>query len=111
MSEPTRPARRRKRFLSAEEKYEIWLKIVTGEVTTNEAAAQAGVDRSTIMLLRKTAKDGALAALQASVPGRRRNGTETSELAQLRVDNARLQATIVEQAIELVALRGKAAWG
>jgi hypothetical protein len=29
MPEPTTPRRRAKRFLSAEEKYEIWLKILT----------------------------------------------------------------------------------
>ena len=111
MSEPTAPKRRVKRFLSAEQKYEIWLKILIGELTTQQAAMEAGVDRSTVMLLRKTAKDGAIAALQASVPGRRHGGAEVSDLAQLRAENARLQATVVEQAIELVALRGKSAWG
>ena len=39
MSEPVRSTRRAKRLLSAEQKHEIWLKILTGEVTTNEAAA------------------------------------------------------------------------
>ena len=112
MSEPTRPSRRPKRFLSAEQKYEMWVKILIGELTTKQAAAEAGVDRSTIMTMRKTAKDGAIAALQASRPGKPRlDAREASELAQLRAENARLQATIVEQAIELVALRGKATWG
>ena len=31
-----------KRFLSAEQKYEIWLKILTGELTANQAATRAG---------------------------------------------------------------------
>ena len=48
MSEATGLTRRAKRLLSAEQKYEIWLKILTGELTTNEAAACAGVDRSTV---------------------------------------------------------------
>lgn len=110
MSESSRPTRRAKRLLSAEQKYEIWLKILTGELTTNEAAARAGVDRSTVLKLRKVAKDGAIAALQASRPGRR-SGAADSELVQLRADNARLSATVIEQAIELAVLRGKAAWG
>ena len=110
MSESIDPTRRAKRLLSAEQKYEVWLKILTGEVTTNEAAAQAGVDRSTVLKLRKVAKDGAIAALQASRPGRR-NSAADSELAQLRADNARLSATVIEQAVELAALRGKAPWG
>ncbi len=105
------PSRRSKRFLSAEQKYEIWLKLLTGELTTVQAAAEVGVDRSTIMTLRKVAKDGAIAALQASRPGRRTDAAETSESARLRAENARLSATIVELSIELVALRGKVSWG
>jgi transposase-like protein len=97
--------------LSAEQKYEIWLKVLTGELTTQQAALEAGVERSTIMTLRKVAKDGAIAALQASKPGRRADAVELSESARLRAENARLQATIVELSIELVALRGKVSWG
>jgi transposase-like protein len=111
MAEPTPPQRRAKRFLSAEQKYEIWLKVLTGELTSREAAAQAGVDRSTIMTLRKVARDGAIAALQASRPGRTPDAREATEVARLQAENARLQSTIVEQAIELAALRGKSAWG
>ena len=103
--------RRPKRFLTAEQKYEIWLKTLTGEWSTVEAAARTGIDRSTVMTLRRVAKDGAIAALQASVPGRRRRGAlEESELAALKAENARLQDTIVELSIENVALRGKARW-
>ena len=36
---------------------------------------------------------------------------EATELAGLRSEVGRLAATIVEQAIELAALRGTAAWG
>ena len=107
MPEKPRP----KRFLSAEEKYEIWLKLLTGEMTSVEAAAEAGVDRSTIMTLRKVAKDGAIAALQASRPGRPRHAREVTEVARLQAEKDRLQATIVELSIELVALRGKVSWG
>jgi transposase len=111
MPEPPVPKRKPKRFLSAEQKYEVWLKILTGELTTQQAAIEAGVDRGTIMTLRKAAKDGAIAALQASRPGRPRDAKEATELARLTAENARLQATIVELSIELVGLRGKAAWG
>jgi len=111
MPEPPAPKPRPKRFLSAEQKYEIWLKILTGELTSQQAAIEAGVDRGTIMTLRKTAKDGAIAALQASRPGRPRGTREVSEVARLTAENARLSAVIVDLSIELVTLRGKAAWG
>ena len=103
--------RRAKRLLSAEQKYDLWLRMLTGQITTVAAAAEAGVDPTTIMTLRKDAKDGAIAALQASRPGRARvDRAELSELARLRADNTRLASTIVEQAIELAALRGKTSW-
>ena len=112
MSQTDRPARRPKRFLSAEQKYDLWLRMLTGQITTVAAVAEAGVDRTTIMTLRKVAKDGAIAALQASRPGRPKAGrAELSEVARLGADNERLTATIVEQAVELAALRGKAVWG
>lgn len=104
--------RRAKRFLTAEQKYDLWQRVLTGQLTTVAAAAEAGVDRSTVMTLRKTARDGAIAALAASRPGRpKATRAEAAELAGLRAEVDRLSATIVEQAIELAALRGKAAWG
>ncbi len=108
MSQP----RRAKRFLTAEQKYDLWQRMLTGQITTVAAAGEAGVDRSTIMTLRKTARDGAIAALQASRPGRpKQSRSEQTEIAKLTAEVTRLQDTIVEQAIELAALRGKAAWG
>jgi transposase len=104
--------RRRKRFLSAEEKYDLWVRMLTGQLTTVQAAAEAGVDRSTIMTLKRVARDGAIAALEASRPGRRQHSAgETAELSRLRGEVDRLHGAVVEQAIELAALRGKAAWG
>ncbi len=104
--------RRAKRFLTAEQKYDLWQRMLTGQISTVEAAAEAGVDRSTVMTLRKTARDGAIAALQASRPGRpKASRAEATEVAGLRAEVTRLSATVVEQAIELAALRGKGSWG
>ncbi|MFN2502806.1 MAG: helix-turn-helix domain-containing protein [Acidimicrobiales bacterium] len=104
--------RRPKRFLSPEQKYDLWLRMLTGQLNQTDAAAEAGVDRNTIAMLRKVAKDGAIAALTASAPGRRRQSApESSELAKLRAEVDRLGGVIIEQAIELAALRGKTSWG
>jgi transposase-like protein len=104
--------RRAKRFLTAEQKYDLWQRMLTGQLTTAAAAAEAGVDRSTVMTMRKTARDGAIAALQASRPGRPKTSrAEATEVAGLRAEVTRLSAVIVEQAIELGALRGKGSWG
>ena len=53
-----RVGRRRKRFLTPAQTYEIWLQLLRGETTIAAAADQAGVDRSTIMKLRLVARAG-----------------------------------------------------
>jgi len=40
-----RAGRRRKRFLTPQEKYEIWVQLLRGETTMMDAADRAGVDR------------------------------------------------------------------
>ena len=103
--------RRAKRFLTAEQKYDLWVRVLTGQVTQSDAAAEAGVDRTTIATLRKVARDGAIAALQASRPGQRKvPPAEVSELAKLRAEVERLGAVVIDQAVELAVLRGKSSW-
>ncbi|MCY4518456.1 MAG: hypothetical protein OXB99_14595 [Acidimicrobiaceae bacterium] len=61
------PDRKPKRLLTAEQKYDLWVRMLAGQVTQAEAAAEAGVDRSVISRLRAVARDGAIA--QISRPG------------------------------------------
>jgi transposase-like protein len=104
--------RKTRRFLSAEQKYDLWLRMLTGQISSSDAAAEAGVDRSTIAKLRQVARDGAIAALRASVPGvRKQSAAELSEIAKLKAEIDRLGGTIIEQAIELAVLREKTSWG
>src|ERR1700733_7514158 len=114
MTEPGRSGsagggRRRKRFLSPSQKYEIWLALVRGEVSTVEAADRAGVDRSTIMRVREVAKQGALDALAASRPGIRTGGVDP-ELAEARVEIARLSEALKEMGVRLMLAEGKERW-
>jgi transposase len=108
----TPTSRKPKRFLTAEQKYDLWVRMLNGQISQADAAAEAGVDRTVISRLRAVARDGAIAALQASKPGKsRQSGQEITEVAELRAEIARLERTVVEQAIELAVLRGKSSWG
>ena len=114
MTEPGRSAgsnggRRRKRFLSPSQKFEIWLGLVRGEFSTVEAADRAGVDRSTIVKLRGVAKQGALAALAASRPGVRTGGVDP-ELAEARAEISRLSEALKEMGVRLMLAEGKERW-
>lgn len=98
--------RRAKKLLAPSVKYEIWLQLVRGETTINQAAEQAGVDRSTIMKLRQVAKEGALAALADSKPGRGKTARDV-ELEAAQAEVARLTQTVKELAIRLMLVEEK----
>jgi transposase len=101
-----RAGRRKKRFLSPSQKYEIWLQLLRQEVTIAEAAAAEHVDRSTIMRIRTVAKEGALAALAASKPGVGAKQRDY-ELEQAKAENARLGEALKEMAVKLMLIEGK----
>lgn len=101
--------RRRRRFLSPSQKYEIWLGLLRGEFSTREAADRAGVDRSTVMRVREVAKQGALDALASSRPGVR-PGAPDPELAEAKAEIARLSEALKEMGVRLMLAEGKERW-
>ena len=104
------PGRRRKRFLSPSEKYELWLGLVRGESTVRDAADRAGVDRSTVMKLRQVARQGALEALASSRPGVRAKDGVDPELAAAQAEIARLSEALKEMGVRLMLAEGKGRW-
>ena len=102
-------SRRRPRVLSAEAKWEIFLQVTAGEMGQADAARKWQVDVSTIIAIRRTAKDAALAAFVRK-PGR--PGKQTNwELDAARTEIGLLTEAIKAQAIELAVIRGKSGWG
>jgi transposase-like protein len=99
----------KRRRLAPSEKYEIYVAVLTGQATQREAAERFGVDRSTVVHVCRTAKQGALAALAASVPGRP-GQSESAALEATRAEVERLRATVTEQAVALHLHQGKARW-
>lgn len=97
------------RRLSPGEKYEMWMSIVTGQATQREAADRYGVDRSVVVTACRVAKQGALDALAASVPGRPGQSTQDAALAAANAEIQRLRATVTEQAVALHLHEGKRA--
>ena len=101
--------RRSPRRLSAETKWVMFLPVTSGSMTQADAARKWQVDVSTIIGIRRTVKDAALAAL-ARTPGRP-GAVRNFELDAARVEIGQLTDAIKAQAIELAIVRGKAGWG
>lgn len=103
-------SRRRRKKLAPSQKYEVFTAVLTSSATQRELADKYGVDRTTIRSICATAKQGALEALAAAVPGRRGRTAEEVELAEARAEIERLKATICEQAVSLHLEKGKDGW-
>ncbi len=99
-----------KRHLPPSEKYELWVSVLTGQATQREAAERYKVDRSTVVSVCRTAKQGALDALAAARPGRPGQTPEQAALAEAREEIERLRNTVTEQAIALHLYQGKSRW-
>lgn len=103
-------ARRKRKRLAPSQKYEVFTATLTSSATQAELAQKYGVDRTTIRSICATAKQGAIDALAAAVPGRRGRSIEEIELEDARAEIERLKATICEQAVSLHLEKGKDGW-
>ena len=97
---------RKRRQLSPEEKWEVFLEVTSLELSQADAARKWGVDVSVIIRLRALAKDAALAAFAASKPGRMPSA-ERVELEAALTENDRLSEALKEMAVELTLHRGR----
>ena len=97
--------------LAPSQKYEVFTAVLTSSATQRELAEKYRIDRSTIQAICRTARQGALDALAAAVPGRRRQqSAEQAELAEAKERISRLEKTIAEQAMRLHLMEGKDGW-
>lgn len=99
---------RKRRVLSPETKWEVFLQVTSGEMSQADAARKWQVDVSTVIGIRRTAKDAALAAF-ARKPGRPAK-ERNWELEAARAEIEQLRTAITAQAIELAVVRGKSGW-
>jgi transposase len=97
---------RKRRQLTPEEKWEVFLEVVSQQLTQADAARKWHVDVSTVIRIRQLAKDAALAAFAASKPGRMPS-VEQAELEAALAENDRLSEALKELAVELSLHRGR----
>lgn len=110
MSDRSMNSSKPRRRLTPSEKYELFVAVLSGQATQREAAQKAGVDRSTVVHICRTAKQGALDALASAVPGRPGQSAQEAALARAAAEIERLRATVTEQAVALHLREGKSRW-
>ena len=101
---------RKRRQLSPEEKWEVFLEVTSQEISQADAARKYGVDVSVIIRLRALAKDAALAAFASAKPGRPAS-VQDVELELLRAENDRLSRGAEGDGGRADVAPGKAALG
>jgi len=101
---PPEPVRKR-RNLTDEEKYEIFLEASRGEVKVGDVLRKWNLHSTDLQRIRETVRNGALREFQARRS--RKPMVSAAEVEQLRAEKGRLEQTLIEQSVELMLLKKK----
>ena len=109
-NQPSSPAgnsgRRKRRLLSAEKKYQVFLEAQRGKVPVGELLRREGLYSTDLARIQKKVKEGALERL-GDRPGQRKKTVSDSEYARLKKELEEKERVMAEMAVELAILRKK----
>ena len=109
-NQPSSPAgnsgRRKRRVLSAEKKYQVFLEAQRGKVPVGELLRREGLYSTDLARIQKKVKEGALERL-GDRPGQRKKTVSDSEYARLKKELEEKERVMAEMAVELAILRKK----
>lgn len=98
--------KRKRRFLSPEKKFQIFLESQTGKTPLGELLRREGIYSTDLTRIRQKVKEGALERL-ADRPGARRKLVAKEDYDALRRELEEKERALAEQALELAILRKK----
>ncbi len=98
--------KKKRHFLSAEKKYQIFLGSQSGKTPTGEILRREGVYSTDLARIRNHVKEGALERLSAR-PGPRRKTVPMENYEALKGELQDKERALAEQAVELAILRKK----
>lgn len=100
---------RKRRNLSADEKYQIFLEATMAKAKGNGSISEVmrrwGIHSSDLTRIRKAVEEGAISNFKAKKG--RKPEIDYEQYQQLKTENERLEYTIIEQAAELALLKKK----
>ncbi len=98
--------KKKRRFLSPEKKYQIFLESQSGNTPVGEILRREGIYSTDLARIRNQVKEGALYRL-SSRPGAKQKSVPVGEYETLRRDLQEKERALAEQAVELAILRKK----
>ena len=100
---------RKRRHLSPEEKYQIFLEATLAKASENGSISEVlrrwGIHASDLNRIRKAVEEGAIKTFKARKS--RKPKIDYAQHQQLKAEKERLEATVLEQAAELALLKKK----
>ena len=106
LSNPSYEKKRKRRFLSPEKKFQIFLESHTGKTPAGELLRRQGIYSTDLARIRQKVKEGALERL-ADRPGARRKTVPREAYEALKQELEEKERALAEQAVELAILRKK----
>ena len=97
---------KKRRFLSPEKKYQVFLEVQRGEVPVGDLLRREGLYSTDLARIRKKVKEGALERL-ADRPGKRKKTVSEAEYIRLKNELEEKERVMAEMAVELAILRKK----
>ena len=97
---------KKRRLLSPEKKYQVFLAAQRGEIPVGELLRREGLYSTDLARIQDKVKEGALQRL-ADRPGPRRKTVSQDEYDQLKRDLEEKERVMAEMAVELAILRKK----
>ena len=98
--------KRKRRFLSAEKKYQLFLETQRGDVPAAEILRREGLYATDLACIRQKVKEGALERL-AVRPGVKKKTVASEQYEALKQDLEEKERVLAEMAVEVAILRKK----
>lgn len=97
---------RKRRFLSAEKKFQIYLEAQSSDKPVGELLRREGLFSTDLARIRQQVKEGALVRLSAK-PGRKAETVASSEFEALKQELLEKERALADMAVELTLLKKK----
>ena len=98
--------RKKRRFLSAEKKFQIFLEAQRGESPVGEILRREGLYSSDLVRIQRKVKEGALESLEKR-PGPSKKTVSQDDYDRLKQELQEKERVMAEMAVELAVLRKK----